>query len=124
LVVYAILDLFDSDNTLFLFDEIDSHLHFLNINKLWSCLSKTKGNVIVTTHIPDSIVSNSFPSIKLVKDGIVDDLYKANAIVNRLNTLSHADFYAKKYASRLTNIILVEDETDWFIFSELIMIKL
>jgi hypothetical protein len=34
LSIYALIDLFDSENTIFLFDEIDSHLHFNNINKL------------------------------------------------------------------------------------------
>ena len=38
LFLYALIDLFDSDNTLFLFDEADSHLHYKNIEKLWALL--------------------------------------------------------------------------------------
>ncbi len=35
LFLYALIDLFDADDALFLFDEADSHLHYTNIRKLW-----------------------------------------------------------------------------------------
>ncbi|NMV42278.1 AAA family ATPase, partial [Vibrio parahaemolyticus] len=34
LFLYALIDLFDAPNTLFLFDEADSHLHYKNVEKL------------------------------------------------------------------------------------------
>ncbi|WP_369686215.1 AAA family ATPase [Photobacterium kishitanii] len=39
LFIYALLDLFDSEDTLFLLDEVDSHLHYKNIENLVECFT-------------------------------------------------------------------------------------
>lgn len=122
--IYALLDLFDSENTLFLFDEIDSHLHYENINIIWKEFWEMKGRLITTTHIADSIMMNEFEDIKLVENGLIDGEKKANAVINRLGNLCDVDIYAKKYASKIQYLALVEDETDWIIFTELVKIKL
>ena len=122
--IYALLDLFDGENTLFLFDEIDSHLHYENINIIWKKFWEIKGKLITTTHIPDSIMMNEFEDIKLVENGLIDGEKKANAVINRLGNLCDVDIYAKKYASKVQYLALVEDETDWIIFTELVKIKL
>src|SRR5690606_22623037 len=49
LSTYAIIDLFDNENTIFLLDEIDSHLYYKNLNKMWSILNQTQGVIITTT---------------------------------------------------------------------------
>ncbi|HDI6380973.1 TPA: ATP-binding protein, partial [Escherichia coli] len=46
LFLYSLLDIFDSPNTLFLLDEIDSHLHYKNIELLWHRLHSINGYAI------------------------------------------------------------------------------
>lgn len=55
LFLYSLIDLFDTESTLFLLDEADSHLHYKNIEKLWSVYDGIKGSIITTTHLLDSI---------------------------------------------------------------------
>ncbi|MCP4523465.1 MAG: ATP-binding protein, partial [Candidatus Gracilibacteria bacterium] len=110
-------------NTIFLFDEIDSHLHYRNINKLWENLSYIEGKVITTTHIPDSIINNDISHINVVKDGVIDNDNSANSLINRLGNISDTYLYEKKLASKITNIVLIDDCTDWFIFLKLAKIK-
>ena len=68
LFLYALIDLFDSENTLFLFDEADSHLHYKNVEKLWALLHSIKGHAITTTHLLDSISAkeNRIEHLKVV----------------------------------------------------------
>lgn len=124
LVIYSILDLFDTNKTLFLFDEIDSHLYYKNITKLWSELSKITGNLITTSHIADSIVQNDYTTLKLVESGKVIEGHIAYDLLNRLNNLSESSEYVFKIASKIEYLVLVEDEFDWFVFKELAKIKL
>lgn len=123
LVVYSLLDLFDSTDTTFLFDEVDSHLHYENINKLWEILASIEWKVITTTHIPDSIINNNIKQIKLVKEWLIDIDNTANSLINRLWNISDSYLYEKKLASKIENIVLIDDCTDWFIFLELSKIK-
>jgi len=123
LVIYSLLDLFDWNNTLFLFDEVDSHLHYKNINKLWEILSSIEWKIITTTHIPDSIINNEIKQIKVVKDWIIDNDNTVNSLIKRLWNISDAHLYEKKLASKVENIVLIDDCTDWFIFLELAKIK-
>lgn len=123
LAIYGILDLFDSNDTVFLLDEVDSHLHYKNINKLWENLSSIQWKLITTTHIPDSIINNEIKQIKVVKDWIIDDDNTVNSLINRLWNISDTYLYEKKLASKVENIVLVDDCTDWFIFKELAKIK-
>lgn len=124
LVVYALLDLFDSKNTIFLFDEVDSHLHYKNINTLWEILKSTEWNIITTTHIPDSIINNKIEEIMLVKWWIIDNDNTANSILNRLDNISNKNIFEKIVASNIEYIVLIDDCTDWFIFLEFAKIKL
>ena len=124
LAIYALIDLFDSEDTIFLFDEIDSHLHYTNIKKLWALLKTTSGKIITTTHITESIILNDINSIKVVENGKLDEEIIINKILLRLETLTSNHNYQYKLASQLKHIALVENYTDWFIFRELCKIKI
>lgn len=124
LAIYALIDLFDGENTIFLFDEIDSHLHYSNIKKLWALLKTTSGKIITTTHITESIVLNDIKSIKVVEKGKLDEDVIINKILLRLENLTSNHNYHYKLASKLKHIALVENYTDWFIFRELCKIKI
>ncbi|HAO08922.1 MAG TPA: hypothetical protein DCQ50_18525 [Chryseobacterium sp.] len=125
LSIYALIDLFDNENTVFLFDEIDSHLYYKNIEKLWSVLkNQIKGKVITTTHIADSLVQNCYESLTLVEKGKIIVENTAIDLLNRLNSLSNSTEYYFKIASKMPYIALVEDESDWIIFKELSKLKL
>jgi hypothetical protein len=117
--IYSIIDLFDQEETLFLFDEIDSHIHFENIKLIWDKIEKIRGKLITTTHSADSIILNKLCDIKLVEQGEFKEEILANQILNRLEALSAGGNYKLSVAGKVENLVLVEDYFDWFIFIEL-----
>lgn len=117
--IYSIIDLFDDDETLFLLDEIDSHIHFDNIKLIWEVIDSIKGKLITTTHSADSIILNKLSNIKLVEEGQFQEQTLANKILNRLEALSAGGDYKLKVAGKVEFLALVEDYFDWFIFIEL-----
>lgn len=119
LAIYALMDLFDSDTTLFLLDEVDSHLYYRNIQKVWDVFSSINGKVITTTHSADSIILNEFSNIKLVEKGKIESNTVANKILDRLESLSSGGNYKLSVAGKVKYLALVEDYFDWFIFLEL-----
>lgn len=119
LFLYSIIDLFDSEDTLFIFDEADSHLHFKNVERFWSCLKKTKGNTISTTHLLDSIYCVGVENIRILNKGRIYLPSDSRELITRLSQLSNirkSEFRALTYYEK---IVLIDDENDWFIFKEL-----
>ncbi|MCF6439871.1 ATP-binding protein [Pseudoalteromonas luteoviolacea] len=121
LFLYSLLDLFDSDNTLFLLDEVDSHLHYKNIESLWEALHKIEGTAITTTHLLDSITSpkNGFENLKVVQKGVIEEQGKVKAVIDRLSNLSRMKSVQFDICSKLKDIVLMDDYNDWVIFLEL-----
>ena len=119
LAIYALMDLFDSDKSLFLLDEVDSHLYYRNIQKLWDVFGAISGKVITTTHSADSIILNEFSNIKLVENGKIENEIVANKILDRLESLAAGGNYKLSVAGKVKYLALVEDYFDWFIFIEL-----
>jgi len=120
LVVYSLIDLFDSPKTLFLLDEIDSHLYYKNIKSLWDYLNtKVTGKVLTTTHIAESIISNDFNSLRVISKGEILSKSILDELAVRLNELSSSSEYYYKLAAKYEYIALVEDESDWRIFYNL-----
>lgn len=121
LFLYSLLDLLDDDNTLFLLDEVDSHLHFKNIEKLWGSLYKIKGNVITTTHLLDSITAteNKLENLKVVKDGAVEDELVIKNLLQRLSVLTRAEKVEIEICKKMKNIVVMDDYNDWLIFKSL-----
>jgi len=110
LSIYALIDLFDSGDTIFLLDEIDSHLHFSNINKLWNILKTINGKVITTTHISESILNNDFNSISYIEKGkIVNDLVPKK-ILEKISNVVNQEKFIYQICSKLENIVLIDDE--------------
>jgi len=124
LSIYAILDLFDSENTVFLFDEIDSHLYYENIEKLWGVLKKATGKIVTTTHISDSILQNEIDTIKLIENGRIESDLTITELSKRLSAIVGKDTYEINVASRIKKIILIDDHIDWTIFKNLSQRKL
>lgn len=124
LSIYALIDLFDSENTIFLFDEVDSHLHFNNICKLWNILKTISGKVITTTHISESVLNNDFNSISYIEKGkIVNDLVPKK-VLEKISNVVNQEKFIYQICSKLENIVLIDDESDWEIFKELAKIKI
>lgn len=124
LSIYSLIDLFDTPDTIFLFDEVDSHLHYKNIQLLWHTLKNVNGKVLSTSHIVDSIIINDFDTIKLIENGNIQLNTPIEKVFERLNTITSNDTYKFKISSKLKNIVLVENYTDWFIFKELCRLKI
>ena len=124
LSIYALIDLFDSEDTLFLFDEIDSHLHFNNINKMWDTLKNIRGKLISTTHISESILKNNFDSLLCVNNGKIEDTLTATEVFKRLSNVTGQKKYEYRVASKIKHIALLDDEVDWKIFKKLAIKKI
>ncbi len=121
LFLYALIDLFDGRNTLFLFDEVDSHLHYKNIEKLWSLLHSLEGRVISTTHLLDSISAkeNHIEHLKVVEKGMISEDNKIKKLISRLSVLSRVKSVEFEVCGKLPNIALLDDYNDWIIFTKL-----
>jgi len=121
LFLYALIDLFDSENTLFLLDEADSHLHYKNVEKLWSLLHSIRGHAITTTHLLDSISAkeNRIEHLKVVEKGKISEDNKIKQLINRLSVLSRAKSVEFEVCGKLPNIVLLDDYNDWVIFTKL-----
>lgn len=124
LAFYAIIDLFDSENTLFLFDEIDSHLHYSNIKNLWDSFKQIRGNIITSTHNIESIVQNNFQSIRYIAWWKIDEEAKPKEIIKKIQTLSSQQDFEVQIAWRIEHIALLDDEIDWYIFKKLAIKKM
>lgn len=121
LFLYALIDLFDTPNTLFLFDEADSHLHYKNVEKLWALLHSIQGHAITTTHLLDSISAkeNRIEHLKVVENGRINDDNKIKQLINRLSVLSRAKSVEFEVCGKLPSIAILDDENDWAIFVKL-----
>ena len=124
LFLYALIDLFDSENTLFLFDEADSHLHYKNIEKLWSVYDNAQGLIITTTHLLDSIAKAGIERLKVIEEGKVQSGKKLTQLTNRLRDLSEINNVKFQAISFFKNIVLIDDENDWEQFKLLVKRKL
>lgn len=125
LFLYSLIDLFDSENTLFLFDEADSHLHYKNVEKLWALLHSIQGHAITTTHLLDSISAkeNRIEHLKVVEKGRISEDNKIKQLVNRLGVLSRAKSVEFEVCGKLPRIALLDDYNDWIIFTKLVSRK-
>lgn len=121
LFLHALIDLFDAPNTLFLFDEADSHLHYQNVEKLWSLLHSIQGHAITTTHLLDSISAkeNRIEHLKVVEHGRINEDNKIKQLISRLGVLSRAKSVEFEVCGKLPNIALLDDYNDWIIFTKL-----
>lgn len=119
LFLYALIDLFDDENTLFLLDEADSHLHYKNIEHLWQMLDQIDGRAITTTHLLDSITANDFDAIKVVEQGRICEEDKLKQLINRLSILSRATSVEYEVCAKITHMALLDDYNDWDIFLRL-----
>ena len=121
LFLYALIDLFDAPNTLYLFDEVDSHLHYKNIERLWSLLHTVQGYTITTTHLIDSISAkeNRIEHLKVVEKGRINEDNKIKQIISRLSILSRAKSVKYEVCAKLSHIALLDDYNDWLIFTKL-----
>ncbi|MCB1759380.1 MAG: ATP-binding protein [Gammaproteobacteria bacterium] len=119
LFLYALIDLFDAENTLFLLDEADSHLHYQNIDRLWGILKRLQGRAITTTHLLDSITANEFHAIKVVEQGRIRDDDKLKQLIARLSILSRATSVEYEVCAKIAHMALLDDYNDWEIFLRL-----
>ena len=119
LFLYALIDLFDAENTLFLLDEADSHLHYKNVERLWEILKEIDGKAITTTHLLDSITANDFHAIKVVEKGQIREDDKVRQMINRLSVLSRASTVEFKVCAKIAYMALLDDYNDWDIFLRL-----
>lgn len=124
LLIYALFDLFDTDSTLFLLDEADSHLHYRNVENLWYVFDSAKGRVVTTTHLVDSIAKAGIERLKIVEKGLVSSGKELNKLSNHLRDLSAINEFKFHAYSLFPNVVLIDDENDWIQFKLLAIKKL
>jgi hypothetical protein len=125
LMIKSLIDLFDSGDTLFLFDEIDSHLHYSNIKVLRDCLKTINWKAITSTHISESILnSENLNHIKYVEKWIFNEAKNTKELIWRIWLLVNDNKFIYSLLSREKNIIIMDDLDDWDIFLTLIKAKL
>lgn len=124
LFLYSLIDLFDSENTLFLLDEADSHLHYKNIEKLWNVYDKAQGLIITTTHLLDSIVKAGSERLKIIEEGKIEPSNDSLKLLQRLENLSELTLMQHKIASMFRNVVLMDNVNDWEIFKLLVKRKI
>lgn len=124
LFLYALIDLFDKEDTLFLFDEADSHLHYKNIDNLWSTFQKISGKVVTTTHLLDSISKAGIDKLKVIERGEIQNNDSAFKLTQRLEALSDIQSIQFKLVSMYQNVVLMDHAHDWEIFKILVLKKL
>jgi Fe-S cluster assembly ATPase SufC len=124
LFLYSLIDLFDSKDTLYLLDEADSHLHYTNIQKLWSTLKGINGRSITTSHLLDSISATGIRNIRVVSNGKISEEDKYSELTDRLNQLGYVQKAQFKVCSLIENIVLMDYPDDWIIFRKLAERKL
>ncbi len=124
LFLYSLIDLFDSENTLFLLDEADSHLHYKNIEKLWNIYNGAQGSIITTTHLLDSITKSGIERLKVIEDGQLKPGKNLIHLTARLKDLSEINNVKFQALSLFENIVLIDDENDWEQFKLLAINKL
>lgn len=124
LSTYAIIDLFDAENTIFLFDEIDSHLYYKNLYKMWGVLNNSQGIIITTTHISESILQNRIENIKVIENGRIEESLTFIELSKRLDSIVGQKNYQFKILSRVQYPVLMDNINDWTIFKKLAIKKL
>lgn len=124
LFLYSLIDLFDSEHTLFLLDEADSHLHYKNIDRLWSVYNNAQGSIITTTHLLDSIAKAGSKRLRIIEEGKVEQSNDSSKILRRLESLSELTLMQHKIATMYKNVVLMDNIDDWEIFKLLVKRKL
>lgn len=125
LMTYAIIDLFDDSSTLFVMDEVDSHVHQQIIPVLWSCFNTLKGFMLTTTHNPTSLKYSDFTRVMAIKAGVIQTGYE---FTKQLSSI----FDCKESENRILclgfrhqeNLIVIDGYKDWVIFNELAKVKM
>ena len=86
LSLFSIIDLFDTKNTLFLLDELDSHIHPRNISLIWDSLGKSKNYIITSSHNVISIAKSKLNTIHFLDNGeIVNENKKKSKILETIH---------------------------------------
>lgn len=124
LFLYALIDLFDTPDTLFLFDEADSHLHYKNIEQLWKVYNEMEGSIITTTHLLDSIAKAGPKNLRVIDEGKIDESNSSFKLVQRLESLSDVEATQYKVVSMYKNVVVMDHVHDWEIFKLLVKRKL
>jgi len=124
LSTYAIIDLFDNENTIFLLDEIDSHLYYKNLYKMWGVLNNSQGIIITTTHISESILQNKIENIKVIENGRIEESLTFLELSKRLDSIVGQKNYQFKILSRVQYPVIMDNINDWNIFKKLAVKKL
>ncbi|MGC9458877.1 AAA family ATPase [Vibrio genomosp. F10] len=123
LFLYALIDIFDSNNTLFLLDEADSHLHYRNIERLWGVYLNIEGKILTTTHLLDSIAKSGISRLNVVEEGQIKPANNLKRLSERLKDLSEINNVKFQAISMFKNVVLIDDENDWEQFKLLIKRK-
>lgn len=121
LCTYAILDIFNDYYDYILLDEVDSHIHFSNLNPLWRSLNETTMTKIITsTHNPISLRYVSPERIKSLKQGECEDGLATLSSLGEIFDSYHTSKRTVALSFRNSEtLILIDGIKDWKILCSL-----
>lgn len=123
LLIKAIMDVLGNENSLFLFDEPDSHLHISRKKEVKKYLDKSNHFSVLTTHSPALLHSIKDENVRILSNG-VDGLEVIPAEkVKAIEKLSEGAFTlmdATLAFATTKDILLVEGTNDYKYFSKAI----
>lgn len=120
----ALLDLFDAQNSLFLLDEIDAHIHPTIIKDIWSSFDNINGFAFTTSHNLLTISNTNYNRIIFLEDGtIISDLARKVTLVDDICGTLFGGPVFKSVLNSIEHIVLIDDYNDWEIFKSLMKKK-
>lgn len=120
LLISALIDLFDSENSFFILDEVDAHIHPKLIKDVWSSFDNLAGVAVTSTHNMMTISIADFNRIIFLESGqVVNASTKKNKLVETLCGAFFAEPVWKSLLYTIQTIYIIDGECDWEIFKKL-----
>jgi hypothetical protein len=114
------LDLFDTDNTIFILDEVDAHIHPQLIKDVWSSFSALSGVAVTSSHNIMTISIAEFNRIIFLENGqVLKDHLRKNKLVETLCGAFFAEPVWKSLLYTIETIYLMDGLGDWEIFKSI-----
>jgi len=120
LTTASLIDIFDSDQTIFLLDEVDAHIHPKIISPIWKLLEETQGVLLTSSHNMMSLSLTDINKISFLDDGtILNEFRKKKGVLDSLYGAYFSAPVANSLFYSCKNIFIFDGLADWDIFKAL-----
>ena len=125
LTTSALIDLFGSEDSILLLDEIDAHIHPNIIRDIWQMLEPLKQTTIITSsHNMMSLSLTDINKIRFMEDGTIQsDSRKKDGVISSLCGAYFSMPVAQSLYYSCKNLFLVDGDNDWDFFKALFQLS-